>query len=226
MNFCHKLWFSISIQCCKSVLKNHIQRNWVFCTSLTFLIHISLQPSGVKLNYSKIKFRILSLKYLSSTTLGCEDKGIRKFEFVVNTHFVCPGPDVTGPFDRPKFSAPIWLDEIQNNKIFNKQRNLLGTVNRVKINIKWKNGLNQSTHLKENENVISTSDPLKPSTYKYQWHSVPCPVLDGTLKRFVWWKKYIHGFLPENCIFSTVVNLNNWCDRLKQWRKLAELDTF
>ncbi len=26
---------------------------------------------------------------------------------------------------RPKFSAPIWLEEIHNNKIFNKRRNLI-----------------------------------------------------------------------------------------------------
>jgi hypothetical protein len=26
---------------------------------------------------------------------------------------------------KPKFSAPIWLEEIHNNKIFNKRRNLI-----------------------------------------------------------------------------------------------------
>ena len=33
--------------------------------------------------------RIHSLKYLRSTTLGCRDKGIKKFEFVAMTQFLC-----------------------------------------------------------------------------------------------------------------------------------------
>ena len=33
--------------------------------------------------------RILSLKYLRSTTLGCKDIRIRKFEFVTKTQFLC-----------------------------------------------------------------------------------------------------------------------------------------
>ena len=32
--------------------------------------------------------RICSFKYLRSTTLVCEDKGVRKSEFVENTHFL------------------------------------------------------------------------------------------------------------------------------------------
>ena len=34
-------------------------------------------------------------------------------------------PDVGGAEPRPKFSAPIWLEEIHNNKIFNKRRHLI-----------------------------------------------------------------------------------------------------
>ena len=29
---------------------------------------------------------------------------------------------------KPKFSSPIWLDEIHNNKIFNKQRSIINTI--------------------------------------------------------------------------------------------------
>ena len=32
---------------------------------------------------------------------------------------------------KPKFSSPIWLDEIHNNKIFNKQRSIINTENLV-----------------------------------------------------------------------------------------------
>ena len=124
----------------KCVLNNLFQKKLSIWHKLKFSNPYIYATWWCKTFYFKFRFliynRILSLKYLSSTTLGCKDKGIRQFEFVAKTHFLCPGPDVTGPFDRPKFSAPIWLDEIQNNKIFNKQRNLLGTVNTVKINIK------------------------------------------------------------------------------------------
>ena len=38
----------------------------------------------------------------------------------------CAGrePDVNVDI-KPKFSAPVWLEEIHNNKIFNKRRNLI-----------------------------------------------------------------------------------------------------
>ena len=32
---------------------------------------------------------------------------------------------------KPRFSSPIWLDEIHNNKIFNKQRSIINTENLV-----------------------------------------------------------------------------------------------
>ena len=40
------------------------------------------------MNYVKLK--ILSLKYLRYTPIGCKDIGIRKSEFVTKTQFLCP----------------------------------------------------------------------------------------------------------------------------------------
>ena len=76
-------------------LKKHSligQRNWVFTTNSNFLIPISLQSDGVDLWYFKIEIFwsniMISLKYQRSTTLGCQDTGYRKSEFVAKTQFL------------------------------------------------------------------------------------------------------------------------------------------
>ena len=68
---------------------NGSQKNWVIATNWK-----SLQPGGVILWYFKLRlldlsgFRIHSLKYLRSMTLGCNDTEIRKSEFVAKTQFL------------------------------------------------------------------------------------------------------------------------------------------
>ena len=57
----------------------------VLGTNSTLLIHLSLQPDVVNIILSA---RILSLKYLKSTTLGCKDIRIRKSEFAAKPQFV------------------------------------------------------------------------------------------------------------------------------------------
>ena len=66
------------------------QRNSVFATNFNFLIHISLQPCGVKLwNFKLIRSKkSRSLEYLWSSTSGCQDLKIRKSEFVAKTYFL------------------------------------------------------------------------------------------------------------------------------------------
>ena len=64
-----------------------IQRNWVFATNSNFLILLSLQPLIFQ-TYVISWNRIYSLKYLRYTTLGSEDIGISKSEFVAKTQFL------------------------------------------------------------------------------------------------------------------------------------------
>ena len=56
------------------------------------LFPICLHHGGIKFSYSNLDFlriyRIYSLKYQRSTTMGCKYIGIRKSEFVVKTQFL------------------------------------------------------------------------------------------------------------------------------------------
>ena len=66
LSLCHKLKFSHS----------YIFETWCFKLHVSYL-------------YFSRSNRIRSLKYLRSTTsLGCEDKVVKKSEFVENTHFL------------------------------------------------------------------------------------------------------------------------------------------
>ena len=57
------------------------------------LIPISLRPNGGDLKYvetmNSVGLNNLSLKYQRFMTLGCEDLGIRKSEFVAKTQVLC-----------------------------------------------------------------------------------------------------------------------------------------
>ena len=69
-------------------------RNWVFGTNSDFIITISLQPNVVDLRYFKLWIiyvisNSLSLKYQEFPTFDSQDIGIRKFEFVAKTQFLC-----------------------------------------------------------------------------------------------------------------------------------------
>ena len=58
---------------------------------LIFQSFMSLEPNGVNFWYFKLNLtiwpnKILGLKYQKSTTLGCNDLGIRKLGFVIIAH--------------------------------------------------------------------------------------------------------------------------------------------
>ena len=69
------------------------KRNWDFATNLSFLntIYLFNMDAWFKplifQTWTIRSHRIHNLKYLSSTTSGCKDIGITKFEFVTKTQF-------------------------------------------------------------------------------------------------------------------------------------------
>ena len=64
---------------CESGTPRHaLKKPWVVTTNSSFLISFSLQPDGLNLRYFKLRLFDHSLKYLRSTTLGCNDVGVGK----------------------------------------------------------------------------------------------------------------------------------------------------
>ena len=80
-----------------------MKKELICCHKLYFLIPISLQLDDITFDILNLNYLILSfihssfhpfihsLKYLRYTTLGCNDKGIRKSEFVAKTQFLKVG---------------------------------------------------------------------------------------------------------------------------------------